>query len=160
MRKVVESTEIRAPVDAVFEFVADFKNALKWMHGFHKFEPLTNTSRGQGAKVKAAGRLSGIPVTTVLEITEFVPNEKLVSVSNSGLKSVSAWLFEPTEQGTRVSFVGYYEPPCGALGSIASTVWLHRQLAEHAWKSLKNLKRNLEAIHRTAEVSASTAIRS
>jgi uncharacterized membrane protein len=147
VHKIYESIEIAAPIEAVFEFVADFKNALRWMYGFNHFEPLTKQSKGKGARVKAAGKLSGIPVTTELEITEFKPNQKLVSASTSGLKSVSAWLFEPTEKGTRVSFVGYYEPPHGALGGILSNVWLRRELAEHTWKSLKTLKRTMEAAY-------------
>lgn len=147
MLRIRESIEVGAPVETVFEFVADFRNALQWMHGFHRFEPLTKQTSGKGAKVRAAGRLGGFPVATELEIVEFVPNRRLVSVSDSGLRSNSAWLFEPIAQGTRVSFVASYEVPRGIIGRVLSTVWLHRQLVDYTWKSLRNLKRIMEAPH-------------
>ncbi|MGQ9674134.1 MAG: SRPBCC family protein [Chloroflexota bacterium] len=145
MRKIRESIEIAAPVESVFEFVADFRNSLRWMHGFDRFEALTNRTRGHGARARVTGRLGGIPLTTELEIVEFVPNRRLVSASSSGVKSISAWLFEPTEQGTRVSFVAEYEIPRGAIGHILNRLWLRRELADHTWRSLKNLKRVMEA---------------
>lgn len=145
MRKVHEAIEIEAPIEVVFDFVADFKNALLWMHGFTRFEAIGETTRGVGAKVRAIGTLRGFPVTTLLEITEFVANTRLVSVSNSGLRSVSAWSFATTCKGTRVSFEGQYEPPAGPIGGLMSAVWLSRELSDHTWRSLKNLKRLLEA---------------
>ena len=154
MKKIVESIEIQAPVELVFDFVADVGNALEWMHGFHKFEPLTEVTRGKGARVRAAGRIGGISISTELEITDFVCNKKLVSVSNSEIKSVSAWLFEPTEKGTRVTFVGHYELPRGSFSRLVGNLWLQHQLAEHAWKSLKNLKRRLESAQRPSEVAS------
>lgn len=149
MLRIHETIEIEAPVESVFEFVADFRNALQWMHGFHEFKPLTRQSSGKGAKVRAAGRLTGVPVVTELEIVEFIPNRRLVSVSNSGLRSTSTWLFEPIARGTRVSFVADYEIPRGVIGRVLGTVWLHKQLIGHTWKSLRNLKRTMEAAHRT-----------
>lgn len=148
MPKIRESIEIAAPVESVFEFVADFRNSLRWMEGFYRFEALTEKTRGRGARARVAGSLGGVPVTTELDIVEFVPNRRLVSTSASGVKSISAWLFEPTERGTRVSFVAEYEVPRGAFGHILSRLWLRRELSNHTWKSLRNLKRIVEAASR------------
>lgn len=156
MRRIHESIEIAAPIETVFEFVADFRNALKWMHGFHKFEAISKETVGQGARVQAAGKLRGFPITTELEIVEFVPNRKIVSLSRSVVKSTSAWLFEPTERGTIVSFVAQYEPPRGLVGSFANMA-LRKELADHTWKSLVKLKRIVEALHSEALRSHSVA---
>jgi uncharacterized protein YndB with AHSA1/START domain len=145
MHEVRQSIEIAAPVTTVFDFVADFRNALEWMYGFNRFEPITAVSTGQGARVKASGRIAGMPMTTELEITQFIPNHKLVSVSRSGFKSLSAWVFEPVDLGTKITFIGYYELPLGRLGAFVSVPWLNDLLVEHTWKSLKRLKQIMEA---------------
>ena len=145
MHEIKESIDIAAPVETVFDFVADFRNALRWMHGFNRFEPITSQTRGTGAKVRASGRIGGVPISTELEITQYLPNRKIVSVSNHGLKSLSAWLFEPKGTGTKVSFIGYYDLPRGPLGALMSWGFINDLLLEHTWKSLKNLKKVMES---------------
>ncbi len=143
-RRIHESIEIEVPVETSFDFVADFNNALKWMHGFNAFQLLTEISFGVGAKVRASGKIRGIPVSTELEIIDFLRPEKLISKSTGIVNSTSAWLFDPTKKGCRVTFWGDYEMPKSALQDIISVLWLNRELADYAWKSLKNLKYVLE----------------
>src|SRR3972149_9535830 len=103
--------DITAPVEEVFEFVADHRNALYYMDHFQSFRPVTPHSYGLGAEVWAGGRLRGIPISTRLRVVAFEKNRRLVSVSTHGIRSASAWSFEPCSGGTRVTFTAEYAWP-------------------------------------------------
>lgn len=128
-----------------FDYVADYRNALRWMHGFTRFEPVDTSHMGVGARVNARGTALGIPVDTTLEVTGFDRPRELVSRTTGRLKSVSTWAFEPVAGGTRVSFVGEYDLPTGLLKMIGGPLMQH-ELEKNAEMSLANLKRVLEAL--------------
>ena len=56
MASVRESAIIPGPIDAVFDTIADYSNALTWLEGFTRFDLLPGPARGRGARVRAEGR--------------------------------------------------------------------------------------------------------
>lgn len=148
MPRTERSIEIAAPVEVVFEYVADFRNALRWMHNFSRFEPEPGTPpRGLGARVQATGTAFGIPVSTRLEVVEYVPNQRLASRTTGRVTSASTWTFEPLPGGTRVTFTGSYELPA-ILARMIGSGEIERELGQSTEQSLRNLKRNLESAER------------
>lgn len=143
MPVVKKSIIINVPVEQVFDYVADHRNALTYMHSFTRFRPVTEKTRGLGAKVKAVGHFWGLHVTTDMEIVEFVKNKRLVSETSSGIDSVATWLFDPTPEGTKVTFIADYEPPPLAVGRIFKHL-VRREVERNAAYTLLNLKRVLE----------------
>ena len=146
MARVRRSIEIAAPPSVVFHYVADHRNALSWMVGFSEFAAVGEQTLGQGAKVRASGRLVGVPVSTILEIVEFVENDRLVSTSDGPVRSRTTWAFAPTAAGTLVTFSGEYRIhglPVPAFGEHL----LAHEVAAHTTLSLRRLKRVLEARH-------------
>jgi uncharacterized protein YndB with AHSA1/START domain len=139
--QIEESIIIEAPVERVFAYVADYRHALEWMHNFTRFEPVGEPTYGRGARVRAAGTVMGLPVEVTLEIVDFEPNRRLVSWSTGMVESRSAWLFEPLDGRTRVTFRGEYRLPV-LLRPVEGR--LMAELAENARRSLANLKRILE----------------
>src|SRR5438876_8211747 len=111
MPRVERSAAIAVEPAVAFDFVADPRNALRWMHGFTRFEPEDPGHVGVGTRVKAGGTVMGIPITTTLEVVELERPRRLVSRTSGRLKSLSTWLFAPEGAGTRVSFVGEYDVP-------------------------------------------------
>ncbi|HEV8634873.1 MAG TPA: SRPBCC family protein [Chloroflexota bacterium] len=143
MPLVERSTTVAVPPERAFRFVADARNALRWMHNFTRFEPERPGVYGLGARVNATGTVLGFPIATTLEIVEFDPPKRLVSRTSGRLKSHSLWEFAPVDGGTRVTFTGEYDVPGGLLRMIGWPL-VQRELETNAEISLRNLKAALE----------------
>jgi uncharacterized membrane protein len=142
--EVTDSIVVAVPVEAVFQYVADYTHALEWMDGMSEFAPIGSSRYGLGARVRAVGRMLGAPVAMTLEVVEFVENERLVSVSEGLVRSVSTWSFEAADGGTRVTFRGEYRLSGLLMVPFADSI-LKREVAGHISRSLRNLKERLEA---------------
>src|SRR5437763_16175120 len=117
MAEIVKAIDIAVPVEVAFDFVANPQNGLKFMPNFTKFQAVGPLDRGKGARVEAAGTMFGVQYKTMLEITEFVPNQRFVSRSTEGVKSTSTWQFKSLPDGeTEVTFASDYSLPGGLLG--------------------------------------------
>lgn len=144
MPRVERSATVAVPPEVAFDFVADSSNALRWMHGFTRFDPVDPAHQGVGARVNASGSVFGFPVSTTLEIVELDRPRRLGSRTTGRLKSYSVWEFAPADGGTLVTFRGEYDVPGGLLRMIGGSM-VERELEKNAEMSLSNLKRELEA---------------
>lgn len=144
MPRVERAATIAVDPEVAFAYVAEPSNALRWMHGFSRFEPVDSGQRGVGARVNACGSVFGFPVATTLEIVEYEPPRRLGSRTTGRLKSYSVWEFAPAPDGTLVTFRGEYDVPGGLLRMIGGSM-VERELEKNAEVSLSNLKRELEA---------------
>ncbi|HEX2911813.1 MAG TPA: SRPBCC family protein [Chloroflexia bacterium] len=145
MAEIVKSIDIAAPVETVFNYVADPRNALTYMANFSKFEPVGVPEVGLGAKVEASGSFMGMQIKTQLEIVEFIPNQRLVSRSIQGVKSYSIWQFKPLpDGGTEVTFVSDYTPPGSKLGRFLDKLVLEKDVEKNTIETLVNLKKVIE----------------
>jgi carbon monoxide dehydrogenase subunit G len=143
MAHVEEHIQVAAPIEDVFELVADHRRARGWLEGFDRFDHVGGPDRGVGARVRAEGRFMGVVVQTDLEIVEYAPPDRLVSQSTTGIKSRTVWALRESDAGTRVSFVGDYHLPFGLrlFGDRA----LEQIVGDQTRRSLANLKRLCEA---------------
>jgi carbon monoxide dehydrogenase subunit G len=143
MAHVEESTVIAAPIEQIFDLVADHRRALRWLDGFDRFEHVSGPERGVGARVLAEGRFLGFTAETYLDIIEYESPYRLVSVSSKGIRSRTAWILGQADNGTRVSFIGDYTLPFGLrlLGDRA----LAQIVSDQTRRSLANLKRLCES---------------
>lgn len=148
MTKVERSIEIEAPAHEVFEYVATHTNTLKFMPHVKKFEPISSRAYGLGSRFRWETIIRGLRLRSEFEVTEFVPHERMSARTTSGFRGVSKWLFKPVENGTKATFITYYDPPGSALGRMLGKLMIHEELEANVQRSLKNLKRNLESVRR------------
>jgi uncharacterized membrane protein len=141
---------IDAPLEAVFDFVADPRNTVKYQREFSTFEPVGHPPRGLGMTVDARGKFKGLPVRAKLRIVEFVPNERIVSRSVAFLKSRAEWHFSVEDGKTLVRFVAQYDWPV-PLPARAMSWLLENEIDAMAEDSLRRLKLLVEEGRRTAE---------
>lgn len=133
---------IAAPPERAFDFVADYRNALRFMHNIEAFQPLGTLTTGIGARVRAKGRVLGVPIETTMEITAYERPSRLASRSYDGVEGTAVWEFTPHAGGTVVTFSSTYELPAivrGPLKRLAARV-----VAENTEQTLGKLKRALE----------------
>ncbi len=135
---------VRMPVEKVFAFVADPRNTTRIQREFSRFEPIGEPAYGLGMAVDARGSFKGFPVRAVVRVTEFVKNERIVSVSTEGVASRAEWVFSPDEDGCRVQFTASFEWPV-LLPSLALGRMAEEELTRLTESALRQLKRLVEA---------------
>jgi len=145
MAEIVKSIDIEAPVEVVFDYVANPRNALTYLPNFTKFQPAGQPEQGLGAKVNAAGNFLGMHFETQLEIVEFEQNKKLISRSSQGVKSSSVWQFRPLPNGgTEVTFISDYTLPGRMLGWMLDKLLMEKDVEKNTVETLVNLKKVIE----------------
>ena len=145
MAEIKKAIDINAPLEKVFDYVADASKALTFMPNFTRFEPLGQPRRGLGARVAAAGTVFGMPFKTQLEIVEFEENRRFVSHSTQGVKSVSTWEFRALpDGGTEVTFISDYQMPGGMLGRLFDGAVMAKEVEKNTVQTLVNLKKVIE----------------
>ncbi len=111
MPQTDQSILVDAPRHKVFDFVADYRNTMKYERHFSRVDLAPGPTRGVGNTVDARGWFRGIPVRAKLRIVEFVENERIVSRSIAGLKSSLEWDFSDEDGKTKVRLFASYSFP-------------------------------------------------
>lgn len=142
MPSVSERIYISAPSERVFDFVADYRNALRYMHDVEEFRPLSEATSGVGARVEVKARVLGVPVQTTVEITAYERPLRLVSRSYAGVDATTVWEFVPQDDGTTVVFTSSYRLPGLARGPLKRLA-MHAA-AENVARTLRKLKDVIE----------------
>lgn len=100
------SITIDAPVDRVFDTVAHIEHFSEAVPHIKDVEFLSETRRGVGTRFKETREMNGREGTTVLQVTEYVENEKVRIVSDAG-GAIWDTLFttEPVGSGTELAML-------------------------------------------------------
>jgi carbon monoxide dehydrogenase subunit G len=100
MRRVEASERIGAPADVVFAYVADLDNLKTWQPGVLSAEQTSDGPVGVGATARVLRELMGQRMTADVEVTEYVPGQRLALASVAGGLSVTAAMdLDPDGQG-------------------------------------------------------------
>ena len=75
---------IAAPVERVFDTVAHIENFQKALPSITNVQFLTESKTGVGTRFRETRVMRGRESTTVLEVTEYQPNERVRLVSDAG----------------------------------------------------------------------------
>jgi hypothetical protein len=78
------------------------------------------------------------------EAIEFVPNKKVtwrIIGAKPPFKMTSAWIFEPTANGTKLTNSGEYSLPYSVLGILLDKVMVHKDLEKGLIKFQENIKK-------------------
>jgi uncharacterized protein YndB with AHSA1/START domain len=144
MIDVEATTVIDRPVEAVFAFVADLENNPKWESNFIQVERVSPEPLGVGTVYRCVLRVPGQRVTSRVEITEFVPNQRISFRGDqpASAKPVGSITFEPHGNGTRVTTLP--RPEMRGIFKLLEPMmagYIKRSNAKH----LHNLKTLLES---------------
>ena len=110
-----------APLEKVFDYVADSSNVPQWFYGVQSFEPLTELTRGLGSRYAISLNV-GKTMTARFECIEFVENELITVRTFDGPQASSRWTFQPDGSGTRIRGEFDYTLPGGMAGAALSTL--------------------------------------
>jgi len=97
----------RAPED-VFRFVADVRNAPKWVPGIKRIDVITDGPVGLGSKLREIRQVRQRTGSVEMEVTEFEPHERYgVSFMMGSYSASYQYRFLPEGTGTHAEFTCY-----------------------------------------------------
>jgi uncharacterized protein YndB with AHSA1/START domain len=142
MLKVEISCEIRRPVEEVFAYATDPAKTPEWKTSVLESRADPPGPIRVGSKIHTVMRFLGRRIDGTAEVTELVPNRKLVQKTNSPFPVEVTCLAEPTSAGTKVTATAVAEP--GGFFKMAEPV-LVRIAKKQGQAELQTMKGLLEA---------------
>ncbi|MGV8874219.1 MAG: SRPBCC family protein [Rhodococcus sp. (in: high G+C Gram-positive bacteria)] len=123
MREINHSAIASTSRQAAFAYLDDFRNVPQWMFGITRFEPRSEITSGLGATYDATMQIGPKALTSVVHVTEWVPDERLTLESVEGLSNSSTWSFSDAADGrTRLDVIFRYSLPGGIAGRLLGAV--------------------------------------
>ncbi len=135
---------IDRPPEAVFDWVADYRNVPTVLEGIGRWHPLGKQTRGAGARFDVEMDALGLPLQNVLALESWEEPRQIRWRSESGLiPQRGGWLFRRRGAGTDVVLEIAYSPPGGVVGGLlANTV--NSTVRRRLERALEKMKAILE----------------
>ena len=103
MSEIVITRMIEAPPDRVFSTVADIRNYANAVPAITEVDILTEQETGVGTRFRESRWMKNREVTTELEVTEYVENERVRLIADShGAVWDSVFTVRPAQGGTEL----------------------------------------------------------
>jgi len=144
MVKVERSILLNAPVEQVFDYMADVHSNVEYIPGMIDVRDIQETPDYVGTHFKWTYKMAGIKFdgeTTVLEWEQY---KRVVTDSKGGIKAKWYFTFGREAAGSKLSIAVEYEVPMPVLGKLAEAV-VRRQNEKELELTLSNVKARVEA---------------
>ena len=112
-------TQISAPPEEVFAYLADLEKHPEWSHCM-EIEKTSEGPVGVGSSYRSRGKNFGITANETVEVTEHQPNERFGWRTTGAMGMKFGWSFEMTPQEGGTLLIERFEPPSGLRGSFIS----------------------------------------
>jgi carbon monoxide dehydrogenase subunit G len=111
------SIEINAPAEKVWALIDKLEEWPQWMPSIKKIERVSQGPLAVGSQLSVTAKVSGLTVTLLMTITEFIPERNVVMEGKAlGTKLTRFYTLEPVNGKTKVTIGGDVS---GALAWLA-----------------------------------------
>ena len=141
MAKVKRSIIVNAPVEKVYNYLADQKSQTDWMPSMVEIWDAKEPKVGETYKWKY--KMAGILLEGETTVVELVPNKRIGTQSKGAVASDWLFVLEEKEGGVEVEMNIDYTIPIPVLGKMAERIVLKRNERE-AELAMENIKAILE----------------
>ncbi len=143
MTRIIESIEIKRPVDKVFAFTTDASSWTKWQSTFPEAGQTSQGPVNVGTTFKGSIRMMGLTMKWNAKATEYELNKKFgKNITCGNITNEQHNTYTPIEGGTKFTIV--YDMKVGGLMKLFSPMVINS--TRKALKSaMSNLKRVLES---------------
>jgi carbon monoxide dehydrogenase subunit G len=134
------SIDINAPAKKVWALIDKLEEWPQWMPSIKRIERVSKGPLGVGSQLSVTAKVSGLTVTLLMTITEFVPERNVVMEGKAlGTKLTRFYTLEPVNGKTRVTIGGDVS---GALAGLAHKggQTVSAEIAQAAKKKVEGLK--------------------
>ncbi len=143
MAKLEKSVMIKAPVEKVFDFMADANNFPEIWPSMVEVRDVQRSAAG-GNKFNFTYKMAGMRIEGASEATEWIKNQRNVTESTKGIQSRFVWTYQPEAGGTKLTVQVEYTVPVPLLGKLAEA-FIIKQNQNEMDAMLANLKARMEA---------------
>jgi len=143
MVKVEGSILLNAPVEKVFDFLADPKVNVEIMPSMIDVRDIEDPPDHIGGHFHWTYKMAGIKFDGETRVLEWEKNRRVVTESKSGIRSKWRFSYEPAAQGSKLTIAVEYEVPVPVLGKLAEAV-VRRQNEKELELVLSNVKARVE----------------
>jgi carbon monoxide dehydrogenase subunit G len=151
MARYLDVIDLPLPIEAAFDYLADFARSAEWDPGVVEAERLTPGAPRRGSRFRVVASFLGRRIPMEYEIAELERPSRLVLVGgDAALRSVDEISFAPRAGGTRVTYEARLE--LGGWRRLADPL-LHLAFQRVGRAAARGLH---EAAARAAGVSGST----
>lgn len=148
MHRNEHTVEIDAPATAVFPYLADSEQRLRWMGALKESEPLDGARSGEGARWRDVFEEHGHRIELEAEVDEFAPHELLrIRLHGGGFEATSEQRLEEVDGRTRLTTVIETDYTSFGARLLAGVVTRHAQ---------KRLEADLAALKSLVEREAAS----
>jgi uncharacterized membrane protein len=144
MTRIERSIEIEAPVEEVFDYVADWRNKSNWYVGVLDWRPTTEQTKGVGARFVFKTKFMGMHPETEMETRTFIHDQSIEYASIRGIDLKRQVLFASLDDRTQITDISEYTLPLSILGGLVDVLSFRRRQERRAEESLQNLKKLTE----------------
>jgi len=145
MTEINRSVKINAPLNKVFEYTSDYRNWSEFFEGVSDVKPITDSTRGDGAKFIYKVKVLGMSVTVGTELHEFKENEGWRGKSFKGMEHSTQWIFKNSNSVTELTYILKYSFPWYFGGKLIDKMFATSEWIKIIENSLQNVKRIMEA---------------
>ena len=143
MAKLQKSVTINAPVQKVFDFMADPRNLPEVWPSMVEVKDVKPSPVG-GFNFSWTYKMAGMRIEGASETTEFIANQHNITESKKGIQSKFTWDYKSEAGGTKLNVQVEYTVPIPLLGKLAEA-FIIKQNANEMDVLLANLIARMEA---------------
>jgi len=145
MPRAEASVTINAPIEKVFDVVADPEQVPQYMSGVSDVSNIQGDPGEKGSSSDIAYHVMGMKFTQQMTVSEVEKPRKLLLEMKGGFPGTFQWTLEAQGQATKVDVMVDYSVPGGILGKIANQLLLERMNQKNLDGSAEKLKLLCEA---------------
>jgi uncharacterized membrane protein len=158
--RINESVEISAAPEAVFEYIADPENYLRFLSGVTRWEVAGDEPNGLGARYRVLFRVGAAEVGGLIEMVEWDEPYDIAWHSVTGVDQRGRWRIR-SEDGKRskVQFRFAYGVIGGGVAGLVTEFASAPTMRRHMRRTLQQLKRQVEHEQRRVDAEVRRARR-
>jgi len=143
MVKVERSIVLNAPVEKVFDYMADPQSNVEFIPGMIEVRDIQETPDHIGMHFHWTYKMAGIKFDGESTVLEWEKCRRVVTESKGGIRSKWYFTYEPAASGSKLTVAVEYEVPVPILGKLAEVV-VRRQNEKELELALSNVKARVE----------------
>jgi uncharacterized membrane protein len=139
------SVDISASPEAIFEYIADPENYLRFLSGVTRWEVVGEQSSGLGARYKILLRVGAADVGGLIEMVEWREPYDIAWHSVTGVDQRGRWRIRAKDDGrTKVEFRFAYGVIGGGVAGLITELAAAPAMRRHMRRTVQQLKRQVE----------------
>lgn len=117
MTEVKIVADCAASAESAFQYVDDYRNLPRFLHGIQSFTPVGTQTTGVGATFDGHMKLGPASLRSRVEVTRWEENHAIAITSIKGFEIESTFLFQPrTDDLCTIDAIVDYRVPGGLAG--------------------------------------------